>query len=171
MTKKVLVVFGTRPEAIKMAPLVKQMLEIDSNDWDVRLCVTAQHRGMLDQVLELFKITPDYDLNLMRPNQSLHELAARVLTEIEPVLTDFEPDLICVHGDTLTTLTVTLRPILKRSLWRMLKLVYVLVIFIRPGPRKPTADWWQELPVGTLPQQPGRGTTCCERTSRQNTFM
>lgn len=108
MTKKVLVVFGTRPEAIKMAPLVKQMLEIDSNDWDVRLCVTAQHRGMLDQVLELFKITPDYDLNLMRPNQSLHELAARVLTEIEPVLTDFEPDLICVHGDTLTTLTVSL---------------------------------------------------------------
>ncbi|MEA3587702.1 UDP-N-acetylglucosamine 2-epimerase (non-hydrolyzing) [Pseudidiomarina sp. 1APP75-27a] len=114
MTKKVLVVFGTRPEAIKMAPLVQQLLQIDSNDWDVRLCVTAQHRGMLDQVLELFKLTPDYDLNLMRPNQSLHELAARVLTEIEPVLTDFEPDLICVHGDTLTTLTTGLAAYFKK---------------------------------------------------------
>ncbi|RUO62617.1 non-hydrolyzing UDP-N-acetylglucosamine 2-epimerase [Pseudidiomarina insulisalsae] len=114
MPKKVLVVFGTRPEAIKMAPLVQQMQQLDPAQWDVRLCVTAQHREMLDQVLKLFALTPDYDLNLMRPNQSLHELAARVLTEIEPVLHDFQPDLVCVHGDTLTTLTTGLAAYFKQ---------------------------------------------------------
>lgn len=104
--KKFLVVFGTRPEAIKMAPLVKALQQVPA--WDVRVCVTAQHREMLDQVLRLFKITPDYDLNLMQPKQSLNQLAARVLTEIEPVLTDFAPDLVFVHGDTLTTLTTAM---------------------------------------------------------------
>lgn len=104
--KKFLVVFGTRPEAIKMAPLVKALQHVHA--WDVRVCVTAQHREMLDQVLRLFKITPDYDLNLMQPKQSLNQLAARVLTEIEPVLTDFAPDLVFVHGDTLTTLTTAM---------------------------------------------------------------
>ncbi|MDN7126966.1 UDP-N-acetylglucosamine 2-epimerase (non-hydrolyzing) [Pseudidiomarina sp. 1ASP75-14] len=106
MTKKLLVVFGTRPEAIKMAPLVKALQQV--NEWDTRVCVTAQHREMLDQVLRLFDITPDYDLNLMQPKQSLNTLAARVLTEIEPVLKDFAPDVVFVHGDTLTTLTTGL---------------------------------------------------------------
>ncbi|WP_417687840.1 non-hydrolyzing UDP-N-acetylglucosamine 2-epimerase [Pseudidiomarina sp.] len=104
--KKLLVVFGTRPEAIKMAPLVKALQQ--QEQWDVRVCVTAQHREMLDQVLHLFEITPDYDLNLMRPKQTLGQLAARVLTELEPVLTDFKPDLVFVHGDTLTTLATGL---------------------------------------------------------------
>ncbi|RUO74546.1 UDP-N-acetylglucosamine 2-epimerase (non-hydrolyzing) [Pseudidiomarina sediminum] len=104
--KKFLVVFGTRPEAIKMAPLVKALQQVPS--WDVRVCVTAQHREMLDQVLRLFNITPEYDLNLMQPKQSLNQLAARVLTEIEPVLTEFAPDLVFVHGDTLTTLTTAM---------------------------------------------------------------
>ncbi|RUO41639.1 UDP-N-acetylglucosamine 2-epimerase (non-hydrolyzing) [Pseudidiomarina aestuarii] len=109
MTKRILVVFGTRPEAIKMAPLVQQMQAVQTAyDWDVRLCVTAQHREMLDQVLALFNLTPDFDLNLMRPNQSLSELAARVLTGIDPVLSEFKPDVVCVHGDTLTTLTAGL---------------------------------------------------------------
>lgn len=106
MTKKFLVVFGTRPEAIKMAPLVKALQKVPQ--WETRVCVTAQHREMLDQVLRLFEITPDYDLNLMQPKQSLNTLAARVLTEIEPVLEDFAPDLVFVHGDTLTTLTTGL---------------------------------------------------------------
>ncbi|CAB0151185.1 UDP-N-acetylglucosamine 2-epimerase [Pseudidiomarina piscicola] len=106
MRKKFLVVFGTRPEAIKMAPLVKALQKVPQ--WETRVCVTAQHREMLDQVLRLFEITPDYDLNLMQPKQSLHTLAARVLTEIEPVLKDFAPDLVFVHGDTLTTLTTGL---------------------------------------------------------------
>lgn len=104
--KKLLVVFGTRPEAIKMAPLVKALQQVEH--WDVRVCVTAQHREMLDQVLHLFEIKPDYDLNLMRPKQTLAQLAARVLTELEPVLTDFKPDLVFVHGDTLTTLATGL---------------------------------------------------------------
>ncbi|PTB87139.1 UDP-N-acetylglucosamine 2-epimerase (non-hydrolyzing) [Pseudidiomarina aestuarii] len=109
MKKRILVVFGTRPEAIKMAPLVQQMQAVQTaNNWDVRLCVTAQHREMLDQVLALFDLTPDYDLNLMRPNQTLSELAARVLTGIDPVLSEFKPDVVCVHGDTLTTLTAGL---------------------------------------------------------------
>lgn len=114
MSKKVLIVFGTRPEAIKMAPLVQQMQQLEAIGWDVRLCVTAQHREMLDQVLTLFHLQPDYDLNLMRPNQMLHELAARVLTGLEPVLSEFQPDLICVHGDTLTTLATGLAAYFKQ---------------------------------------------------------
>ncbi|WP_411359057.1 non-hydrolyzing UDP-N-acetylglucosamine 2-epimerase [Pseudidiomarina salilacus] len=117
MSKKILVVFGTRPEAIKMAPLVKQLqtraTELNG-DWDIRLCVTAQHREMLDQVLALFQLKPDYDLNLMRPNQTLHQLAARVLTELEPVLAEFKPDVVCVHGDTLTTLAAGLAAYFKQ---------------------------------------------------------
>lgn len=97
-----------------MAPLVQQMQQLKTIGWDVRLCVTAQHREMLDQVLALFKLQPDYDLNLMRPDQTLHELAARVLTGIEPVLNEFKPDLICVHGDTLTTLTTGLAAYFKQ---------------------------------------------------------
>lgn len=114
MSKKVLFVFGTRPEAIKMAPLVQRMKLLSAEGWDVRLCVTAQHREMLDQVLELFALEPDYDLNLMRPNQTLHELAARVLTDLEPVLSEFQPDVICVHGDTLTTLAAGLAAYFKQ---------------------------------------------------------
>ena len=83
--KKILIVFGTRPEAIKMAPLVKRFEEHKSK-FEVRVCVTAQHREMLDQVLELFEITPDYDLNLMQVGQSLNEVTARILLDIKPVL-------------------------------------------------------------------------------------
>lgn len=95
-----------------MAPLVQLMK--DQTEWDVRLCVTAQHRQMLDQVLQLFSLTPDYDLDVMRPNQSLHQLAARVLAGLEPVLTEFEPDVVCVHGDTLTTLTTAMAAYFKQ---------------------------------------------------------
>ncbi|EHD2278829.1 UDP-N-acetylglucosamine 2-epimerase (non-hydrolyzing), partial [Vibrio parahaemolyticus] len=88
MTKKrVLTVFGTRPEAIKMAPLV-HALAVDER-FDAKCCVTAQHREMLDQVLELFEIKPDYDLNLMKVGQSLNDVTARILLEIKPVLQDF----------------------------------------------------------------------------------
>ncbi|TXD49127.1 non-hydrolyzing UDP-N-acetylglucosamine 2-epimerase [Polaribacter sp. IC073] len=104
--KKILVVFGTRPEAIKMAPLVKALLQ--SKEFETKVCVTAQHREMLDQVLSFFKITPDYDLDLMKANQSLNELSARILTAIDPVLLDFQPDLVLVHGDTSTSSMVAL---------------------------------------------------------------
>ncbi|MBT0585684.1 non-hydrolyzing UDP-N-acetylglucosamine 2-epimerase [Alteromonas oceanisediminis] len=99
--KKILLVFGTRPEAIKMAPLVLELKK--SSLLDVRVCVTAQHREMLDQVLNLFEITPDYDLDIMKPGQDLYDITANVMLNIKPVLADFAPDVVLVHGDTTTT--------------------------------------------------------------------
>lgn len=104
--KKVLTVFGTRPEAIKMAPLV-HALSADER-FDAKCCVTAQHREMLDQVLDLFEIKPDYDLNLMRAGQSLNDVTARILLELKPVLQEFKPDVVLVHGDTATTFAASL---------------------------------------------------------------
>ncbi|AOA59210.1 non-hydrolyzing UDP-N-acetylglucosamine 2-epimerase [Acinetobacter larvae] len=98
---KVLIVFGTRPEAIKMAPLV-HALNAEAKI-DARVCVTAQHRQMLDSVLQLFEITPQYDLNIMKAGQSLTEMTANMLLKLDPVLKEFKPDLVLVHGDTSTT--------------------------------------------------------------------
>ena len=103
---KVLTVFGTRPEAIKMAPLVKALAR--DAEMESALCVTAQHREMLDQVLELFAITPDFDLNLMRKGQDLTDITARVLTGLRDVLREYRPDRVLVHGDTTTTFAATL---------------------------------------------------------------
>ena len=103
---KVLTVFGTRPEAIKMAPVVKALAAADGID--ARVCVTAQHREMLDQVLSLFKIVPDYDLDIMKAEQSLSEITSRVLSGLEPILKEFVPDIVLVHGDTTTTLAASL---------------------------------------------------------------
>lgn len=103
---KILSVFGTRPEAIKMAPLVKGLAQ--APDVVSRVCVTAQHREMLDQVLTLFDIIPDYDLNLMKPGQRLDDLTGMIITGLKPVLEDFRPDLVLVHGDTTTTLSASL---------------------------------------------------------------
>ncbi|NEW59818.1 UDP-N-acetylglucosamine 2-epimerase (non-hydrolyzing) [Sulfurovum sp. bin170] len=100
--QKVLIVFGTRPEAIKMAPLVKAF-EDYKLDFDVKVCVTAQHREMLDQVLDMFEIVPDYDLNIMKSGQDLYDVTANVLLGMRDVLEDFAPDLVLVHGDTSTT--------------------------------------------------------------------
>ena len=105
--KKILLVFGTRPEAIKMAPLVKEF-EKYKNNFKTKVCVTAQHREMLDQVLNLFDITPDYDLNLMKPGQDLYDITANVLLGMKDVLSDFKPDLVLVHGDTTTTSATSL---------------------------------------------------------------
>jgi UDP-N-acetylglucosamine 2-epimerase (non-hydrolysing) len=104
---KNLIVFGTRPEAIKMAPLVHEFKKNNAH-FDTRVCVTAQHREMLDQVLDFFEITPDYDLNLMRPNQNLFSLTADIITEMKPILEDFRPDYVYVHGDTTTSTAVAL---------------------------------------------------------------
>ena len=103
---KVLTVFGTRPEAIKMAPLVKA-LEADLR-FTSKVCVTAQHREMLDQVLDLFNIKPEFDLNLMKPGQTLSDVTSRILTELSPVLKEFKPDVVLVHGDTATTFAASL---------------------------------------------------------------
>ena len=103
---KVMSVFGTRPEAIKMAPLVRTLQ--DDPDVESVLCVTAQHRQMLDQVLDLFELTPDYDLNIMQPNQTISMITANVLTGMEPVLQKEKPDVVLVHGDTSTTFVTAL---------------------------------------------------------------
>lgn len=104
--KKVLSVFGTRPEAIKMAPLVMQLNK--EENIESRLCVTAQHREMLDQVLSLFELVPDYDLNIMSPGQTLNDVTAKIITQLRPVLEDFKPDVVLVHGDTATTFATSL---------------------------------------------------------------
>ncbi len=104
--KRVIIVFGTRPEAIKMAPLVHALAADDR--FDARVCVTAQHREMLDQVLELFEVVPDYDLNLMKPGQDLSDIMCGVLQGLKPILADFRPDYLLVHGDTATTISSSL---------------------------------------------------------------
>lgn len=107
MRKKVLLVFGTRPEAIKMAPLIK-MLQVEKDDFEVCVCVTAQHRQMLDQVLDLFQIVPDYDLNIMAPGQDLYDITSKVLLGLREVLSSFRPDVVLVHGDTTTSMAASL---------------------------------------------------------------
>ena len=102
---KILLCFGTRPEAIKMAPLYH---ELKSKNFEVLVCVTAQHREMLDQVLDFFEIVPDYDLNLMQLNQGLNGLSAKILSKIDEVLVIEQPDLVLVHGDTTTSSMVAL---------------------------------------------------------------
>lgn len=103
---KVMTVFGTRPEAIKMAPLIKELENRDNIDSIV--CVTAQHREMLDQVLDIFNINPNYDLNLMKSNQTLTSITANVLEELNIVINEVKPDIVLVHGDTTTTLSASL---------------------------------------------------------------
>ena len=113
MKKKILSIFGTRPEAIKMAPLVKE-LEKNKNTIDSKVCVTAQHREMLDQVLDIFDIHPDFDLDIMKPNQDLYDITSRVLLKMRDVLDDFKPDMILVHGDTTTSTTAALAAFYKQ---------------------------------------------------------
>jgi UDP-N-acetylglucosamine 2-epimerase (non-hydrolysing) len=129
---KILSVFGTRPEAIKMAPIVRLLKE--KAGVESRVCVTAQHRQMLDQVLELFQIKPDYDLDLMRDNQSLPELSASIFTRLDPVLNDFKPDWVLVQGDTTTVAITALL-----SYYRRIKVGHV-----EAGLR--THDKWQPFP-------------------------
>ncbi len=101
--KKILLIFGTRPEAIKMCPLVKEFKK-HQNSFHTKVCVTAQHREMLDQVLSFFEITPDYDLDLMKPDQNLYKLTATIIKSLKLILEDFTPHYVFVHGDTTTTM-------------------------------------------------------------------
>lgn len=105
--KTIMLVFGTRPEAIKMAPLVKEFQK-NSADFKTLVCVTGQHREMLDQVLKIFEITPDYDLNIMKQGQDLYDVTARVLTGMRDVLKEAKPDVVLVHGDTTTSTAAAL---------------------------------------------------------------
>jgi UDP-N-acetylglucosamine 2-epimerase (non-hydrolysing) len=110
---RVLIIFGTRPEAIKLCPVVRHLRE-RSGEFQVRVCVTAQHRGMLDQVLSAFSVTPDYDLDLMRPGQTLAGITARILEALEPVLAADRPDIVLVQGDTSTTFAAALAAFYQR---------------------------------------------------------
>ncbi len=106
MQTKHLIIFGTRPEAIKMAPLVKEFFK--HKEFETKVCVTAQHREMLDQVLDFFEIKPDYDMDLMKPNQNLYSLTSDIINGLKPILEDFKPDYVYVHGDTSTSTIASL---------------------------------------------------------------
>lgn len=110
---KILFIFGTRPEAIKMAPLIKEFQK-HPDFFNIKVCVTAQHREMLDQVLDFFKITPDYDLDLMKSNQTLFQVTSNILLNLEKVFDDFQPDNIFVQGDTTTVMTSALASYYKK---------------------------------------------------------
>ena len=110
--KKVMLVFGTRPEAIKMAPLVKKFQE--NTDFQTIVCVTAQHREMLDQVLDIFEIKPDYDLNIMKQGQDLYDITSRVMLGLRDVLNETNPDIVLVHGDTTTSMAAALAAFYKQ---------------------------------------------------------
>jgi UDP-N-acetylglucosamine 2-epimerase (non-hydrolysing) len=129
---RVLVIFGTRPEAVKMAPVVQELRR--TPDVETRVCVTAQHREMLDQVLNLFAIHPDVDLDLMRPNQSLAELSAAIFTHLDPVLEAERPDWILVQGDTTTVMAAALTAYYR----------HIRVGHVEAGLR--TGDRWQPFP-------------------------
>lgn len=111
--KKILIVFGTRPEAIKMAPLYLEFCKYPEF-FETKVCVTAQHRQMLDQVLELFEIEPHFDLDIMKQNQDLYDVTSHILTKMKSVLDEFEPDYVFVHGDTTTTFAVSLSSFYKK---------------------------------------------------------
>ncbi len=103
---KILSVFGTRPETVKMAPVVRQLAQTDGVE--ARVCVTAQHRQMLDQALDIFQIKPDYDLNLMREDQTLAQVSAAIFTHLDPILAEFQPDWVLAQGDTTTVAIASL---------------------------------------------------------------
>jgi len=129
---RVVSIFGTRPEAVKMAPVVKALAS--RPEFDSKVIVTAQHREMLDQVLEIFNITPDHDLNLMRPNQSLAEMTASIFTHLDPVLRSLQPDWILVQGDTTTVMVASMLGYYNR----------IRVGHVEAGLR--TGDRWQPFP-------------------------
>ena len=129
---RVLTIFGTRPEAVKMAPVIQALAA--SPQIESRICVTAQHREMLDQVMDLFAIRPDVDLNLMRPNQSLAELTAEIMTHLDPVLAQIQPDWVLIQGDTTTAMAAALLGFYRR----------IHIGHVEAGLR--TGDKWQPFP-------------------------
>ena len=112
--KKIMLVFGTRPEAIKMAPLVKEF-QRDVDNFNTIVCVTGQHREMLDQVLSGFEVNPDYDLSVMRDNQDLFDITTTIMLKLKSVIEEVKPDLMLVHGDTTTALSAAIAGFYKKS--------------------------------------------------------
>ena len=110
--KKILIAFGTRPEAIKLAPLINKLKE--AKIFSIKVCITSQHKKMLRQVLKLFNIIPDYDLNIMKKNQTLGHITLKILKEFDIIISKFKPDLVIVHGDTTTTMACSISAYYKK---------------------------------------------------------
>ena len=136
--KKVLTVYGTRPEAIKMAPLVKALYQDDA--FEHKVCVTGQHREMLDEVLDLFEIEPEYDLDIMSPGQDLYDVTSKILTGVRGVLEHFKPDIVLVHGDTSTSFGAALSAFYKRIGVGHIEADFVPKTFISPWPKRQIAS-------------------------------
>lgn len=168
---KVLTVFGTRPEAIKMAPLVKE-LEKRSDTFRCRVAVTAQHREMLDQVLELFHITPAYDLNIMLPNQTLYEITTRALTGLNEIFAQEDPDIVLVHGDTTTTFVAALA-----AFYRQIKAGHVEAGLRTGNKYSPYPEEMNRKLTGALadlhfpPTEAARANLINEGVGRENTLV
>lgn len=119
MPKKILIVIGTRPEVIKVAPIINE-LKKNQSDFNVRVCITGQHESMLISALKIFQIKPDYNLKIMEPNQTLYSITSKIINKLEAVLEDFGPDLVMVHGDTTTTLSASIA-----SFYKKIKLAHI----------------------------------------------
>ena len=145
---KVMSIFGTRPEAIKMAPVIQEMNRHRQEIQSV-ICVTAQHREMLDSVLETFQIVPDYDLNIMKRGQTLEAVTGRILEGLGEILDREEPDLVLVHGDTTTTFASRSITEFRWDMWRQGFGPTTSTRLIR---RKPTGRWWAIWRNCILPQ-------------------
>lgn len=138
--KKVMCVFGTRPEAIKICPLVLEMKKRPG--LEVVVCVTAQHRQMLDQVLETFGVVPDYDLNIMKDRQSLFDITQSILSSIRSVLEEVKPDVVLVHGDTSTTFVTALACFYLQIPVGHVEADYGRIIYTAHTPRNSTGKLW-----------------------------
>ena len=157
-----MLVFGTRPEAIKMAPLVKG-LQARPDQFETVVCVTAQHREMLDQVLKLFEIVPEHDLNVMKPGQDLFDITANILTGLKPVLAGERPDWVLVHGDTTTTLAASLAAFYSQIRWAMSKPACAPATSARRFPKRSTAASPAASPICILRPPRWPRPTCCAK--------
>lgn len=155
---RVLSVIGTRPEAVKMAPIVQQLRQTPGVE--LLVCVTAQHREMLDQVLKLFDITPDVDLDLMQPDQSLAQITAAIFNRLDPVIKDLKPDWILTQGDTTTVMATALLAYYNRVNSGMSRRDCAPVTSSNPSPRRLIAASRGWPPTCTLRRPNGQDKTC-----------
>ena len=162
MKRKILSIFGTRPEAIKMAPVIKA-LEKRPDAFTSVVCVTAQHRQMLDQAMQLFDIRPEYDLDLMRPGQELFDITCAVLQGVRPVLEKERPNMVLVHGDTTTTLAASLAAYYLKIPVGHVEAGCEPMINMPPFPRRLTAILLGYSPTFISPLRSPHATTCFVR--------
>ena len=156
--KKIMLVFGTRPEAIKMCPLVNELKTRDNVQTVV--CVTGQHRQMLDQVLEAFHVVPDYDLSIMKEKQTLFDITTNILNRIREVLESEKPDVVLVHGDTSPPSSPPWPASIYRSLWVMWRRDCVPTTSTLPIPRSSIARLWASFPSIILLPRSCRSRIC-----------